>query len=267
MTSAKDLFGREMDSVNNMIGMAISEIYRSYGDVTQVRRKALHKFGRLENAGTSEAVIWPVSGQSPVRSLTNSIDTISSSSASDTQVIRVEGSTIDGNDLYFSVQFVTLNGQNKVTLSKALNSVTRVRNDASATETVGDVYVYEDTAISAGVPVDSSKIGNVMTASDQTSLLAGTTIATPNYFIMTEMYASIGEKTSAVANIKLRSSAPNVAEHTLETHSASNSGRLSESMVPHRIITPGSYITMTSVASASNVDVLAGFRGFFADIV
>lgn len=97
---------------------------------------------------------YPADGTAP-------IDTMSSSNALDTQPVIVSGLDINGTD---TDQIVTLNGQNKVTLSPSLWRIYRLINrqvETTADRTKGfngEVYTYEDTAIVAGVPTDTSKV-------------------------------------------------------------------------------------------------------------
>lgn len=84
------------------------------------------------------------------------IDSISSSSASDTHDMTIIGLDADYN---LVKQNVTLNGQARVALGVALNRVQLVYNrQTTAAQTVGEVFVYVNTAITGGIPTDTTKI-------------------------------------------------------------------------------------------------------------
>lgn len=84
------------------IQQAINEIYATYGDVVSVGQKAksLTKFGRNVEVGTSFSTIWftgqDQANETYVADNVNSIDSISSSSGSDTMQVTIEGHTMSG---------------------------------------------------------------------------------------------------------------------------------------------------------------------------
>jgi len=256
-----------MDNIDNYLAFAKEEIQRTYGHNVVLGRKSLHKFGRFENLGTAENDINYL-GIDPLHSTTNSITTVSSSNASDTtQTIVIEGMTISGTDLSFTSQGVTLNGQAKVTLTTPVSRVTRISNSIGPVTTLGDVYVYEDTAISGGIPTDLSTVGNVMAVADQSTLFAGTSVSSNNYFIMTGLWAYLGKKTNAFADIRFKTKAVGTGfSRSRVIGSISNSSPLARIIQPYLIITPNTDIDITGVGSTTNIDVFAGFDGVFADI-
>jgi hypothetical protein len=84
--------------------------------------------------------------------LLNRIDTVSSSSISDSGQVEITG--LDEN--WFEViQTVTLDGRNKVGLSTPL---IRFNGAIALANLIGEVYIYEDTAITNGIPDDLSKV-------------------------------------------------------------------------------------------------------------
>jgi hypothetical protein len=111
------------------------------------------KFGRISSIQTgTPADCWEY-GITPgaeeyTFSTTAAIDTVSSDNAADTELITIIG--LDAN--YIEVtQSVNLNGQNKVTLATPLLRFNRALN-ANGTPFLGNVYIYEDGAITGGVP-------------------------------------------------------------------------------------------------------------------
>lgn len=82
------------------------------------------------------------------------IDSISSDNAADTHDITIIGLDINYNQV---VQTATLNGQNRVALDTPLLRVNTTYN-ASSTTTQGIIYVYVNTAITAGVPDDLTQV-------------------------------------------------------------------------------------------------------------
>ena len=196
-----------MGNYDPKMAFLLSEIKSTYDDSCVINRKSLHKFGRHDDLDTAdlEAEINYL-GIDPVLSETNSITHFSSSDASDTQVIRVEGCTISSGVLTFTTQDITLAGQTKTALTTPLGRVTRIANIASTVETNGDVYVYEDGTVSGGggIPTDLTTVGNVMSAADQSTLFAGTSIASTNYFLCNGFYAYLGRRTSGFADIRFK---------------------------------------------------------------
>ena len=254
-----------MNKICNYFDFAIEEIQRTYGHRVTIGRQALHKFGRNESAGTSEVDIISFGGD-PVRSTTNSIDSFSSSNAADTQTLRVEGTTISGNNLTFSVQDIILTGQTRGVLATPLSRVTRIANVANTTRTLGSVYVYENTAISGGVPTDASKIGNQMTITSQSTQFSGTSVTSNNYFLMTNVYAYLQKKQAATANIILRQGQIPYIRREVHSGSVGTNRYMDHDFAPFIIIPPNSDITMTSISDSVGTDIVAGFHGFFADI-
>ena len=252
--------------VTNFFDLARQEILATYGHEVTINRKSLRKYGRNESVGTSEVDIVAFD-QTETYLTTNSIDTISSSDAADTNTVYIEGMTLSNGVLTFVNQTAILNGRNKVTLSTPLARCTRMRGNVA-----GTVYAYEDGAITNGVPNNASTIHNTIVSSDNTSLKAGTSIAGNNYFILTKYWATLGKASgSAAADIRFKIQnldSPVFGNnfYTEEVWSISLSQSLNEAVEPFEIIPPNSDIVMTASASSGTLDVKAGFHGFFADI-
>jgi len=141
--------------------------------------RAIHKFGFNSDVDTTTEPehVWDYGGDYTY-STTAAIDTISCSSVADTQNIAVIG--LDENWLEVT-QVVTLDGQTKVTLPTPLIRVSRmvnISNDQTdiAADLVGNCYLYEDTAISGGVPTDPAMIRAMMQNGNNQTLMALYTI-------------------------------------------------------------------------------------------
>lgn len=158
------------------------------------------KFGRIGAIQASEpAHVWDfgeiVGAELYVFPTTASIDTVSSSNAGDTQAIEITGLDIDYNEV---IQDVTLDGQNKVTLDTPLFRHNRVYN-GSAVATLGDVYVYEDTAIVLGVPTDKGAVKGYMSSVAQQSLQSIYTVPAGLTAELVQLKTAIGGRKSGFA--------------------------------------------------------------------
>ena len=112
------------------------------------------KFGHLHGLGTSLATIWP-QNSIYVYSATANIDSVSSSSAADTQIMRVVGLDASWNKV---TQDVTLTGQATKALATPLIRISTMYN-IDSTDFVGDVYAYITGAtVVAGVPTVTAEI-------------------------------------------------------------------------------------------------------------
>ena len=144
---------------NRSDGMAISE-----GDVAG--KSTVHKFGAAPSFDTgTEVYVWDGSDSGNLaqytieESPTDNIDSLISSSGSDTEIIRVEGLDVSWNVV---TQDITLNGQTRVPLSTNLLFVYRMENLGS-NSLVGQVYAYtNNSTTSLGVPTDTSTVRAVI---------------------------------------------------------------------------------------------------------
>ena len=150
--NVNDLPFREACSAGLVRGCKIIRKYGVNPNLASGVSRDIWDFGAAD-AGNVDYT-YPEDGTAP-------IDTLSSSHASDSQLLLISGRDALG---YNSDQFATVNGQNKVTLTFPLWRIHRVVNlEASTTATMGfgfngNLYVYEDTPIVLGVPTDVSKV-------------------------------------------------------------------------------------------------------------
>jgi len=138
------------------------------------------KFGESgENIDTTDGLVDIWAGvadancnKNYVYSTTADIDSISSSSASDTEIINIQG--LDEN-WELTEQLATLDGQNRVALTTPLIRVFRMYN-SNSNPLVGTIYCYVNTTISGGIPTTPDPIRAIITIGDEQTLMALYTI-------------------------------------------------------------------------------------------
>lgn len=173
---------------DNSNGLSISE-----GNVEG--KTFVHKFGEAPDFDYGDGVVtvWDGADDGGVNemlynySTTAAIDSISSNNALDTQVIKLQG--LDEN-YELVTQEATLNGQTRVALTTPLRRVFRLKNDG-LTDLNGYVYVYENTALTAGVPTDTTKVRAVIQNGFNQTLMAVYTIPAGKTGYLRDWYASI----------------------------------------------------------------------------
>ena len=154
----------------------------------------IHKFGDAPDFDTSdgEVTIWDgaddgnIDQMTYVYSTTAAIDSISSSNAGDDHQIQLQGLDEDYN---LVTQNATLDGQTRVALTTPLIRIFRMKNNGF-TDLAGYVYVYENTAITAGVPNDTTKVRAIIQPGYNQTLMALYTVPAGKYAYMRDFYAS-----------------------------------------------------------------------------
>jgi hypothetical protein len=244
------------------------EIQSTYGDVVSIDRKAksLLKFGKsAELTANTLETVWTVGGNEAYIS-DDGITHISSSSASDTQEIRVEGHTISGDDLTFVVQLVTLSGQTPVALNTGVARISRISNN-SGTELVGRVVAYEDTATSNGVPTDETKIHIDIPLGFQQSFKAATSFSKEDYYVMTGFYGAVSAKQSAAVDFYIEVKKPNGVFLQTACFTASSTGGNSDiSLDPAIIVPKNSDVRVRCETTDNNAVVFGIFKGYLAKV-
>lgn len=256
---------------NNLFELVRAEIKATYNHDVTINRKTLKKYGRNAAVSTTEVDVT-TNGGTEVHVFTNAIDSLSSDTIADTNIpIYIEGMTINEDDLTFISQVVNTNasnGRTRVALTTPLAQTTRVRG-----LTTGQVFIYENTALTNGKPTDTTKIHNTLVPGDNTSLKASTAIASTNYFILTNYWATIGRTSGGTAGVDIRLKIATFGNaalgnnfYTAEVRTISLNQSVDHDFGPYIIIPPNSLISITAIASTGTQDVKAGFEGFFADI-
>jgi len=245
------------------------EIQRTYGDKVSIDRKAksLIKFGRSAQLGTDGLeTVWTC-GDDEVYVTDNTISYVSSSSASDTQDVTIEGHTVSNGEFTFVIQTVTLNGQSAVALDTDIARVSRMYNSDN-TELVGRVVVYENATLSGGVPTDATKIHIDIPAGFQQSFKAATTFSDSDYFICTGFYGSVSAKQSGSVDFypEVRQTGKVFRQAGCFTAST-NGGPADITLDPPLIVPKNADIRIRCETETNNLVVFGIFKGYIAKVL
>ena len=157
-----------------------------------------YKFGyNTDLAAGVEEDVWDFGGTYTF-STTADIDSISSSSAADTQMVLVAG--LDSNYDLLTVP-ATLDGQNKVTLGTSFLRVWRVVNLGS-TDFAGSVYVYVDGAITAGIPDVATTIRAYVDNGNNQTLMMIYTVPRGYTGIIRRVFLNLGGRKNGFCTVK-----------------------------------------------------------------
>ena len=254
---------------------AINEIYSRWGvrvSVTE-KQKTLIKFGRCDNVttATTGTTIWQTctdqAHETYAAANTNPIDRLSSSSASDTGSVTIEGHSESGGNKTFSTQTITLAGQTPVPIPTPLNRLTRLFN-AGSSNFVGTVYGYEAGTVSAGKPTSTTTIHISAPAGfHNQSFKASTSLSSTDYWIITGFYADVLSKTSAYADVSLQIRESGKVFRTAATISAADSHQGKFIGEPYAAIAPAnSDVRLVGIGGAT-ISVSGGIEGYLASVV
>jgi len=244
---------------------ALQVIEGDYGKVCYYKPKTLKKFGRNEDVGTAYEDIWQYGGTETLPT-TNAIDTVSSSSTSDTTTLVVEGFVLTGDNKIFTVQTVTLTGQTKALLTTPLARCTRAYASGAA-DLVGDVYIYEDDTLSAGVPTTAAKVHIDIkgTEGENQSFKASTSISSTDYWVITQIYVAVLRKTAAQANFQLQVKDNGFVWRSRSIlNAASTAAPTAVNISPPIIIPSNADVRVRAQASTAGVDCVAWMNGYLA---
>lgn len=247
------------------VKQSINEIEEQYGDRVYVKPKSLLKFGASDDIDQSPELVWNQGGAET--DLTDNLIThISSSSTSDEETVRIEGHTLSGGVFTFVTQDKALQGTTKTALDTPLARASRMFN-IDSTELAGDVYVYEDGDETDGVPDTASDIHLKINAGQQQTAKAKTTFSDNDYFLCSNFFASVGEKTSATVDFYLEvREAGGVYRPRMIISTASTGGPISHDFRPYLIVPNNADIRIMAESSSDNTSVDAGFHGMIAKV-
>lgn len=233
-----------------------------------MKNKDLLKFGRTEEVQTAKTTIMAHKSGTYNETYvsTNIIDTISSSSGSDTEIVTIEGHTVDGSgDFTFVVQTATLDGQNKVTIGTPLARMTRIYN-GNGTELVGTVYGYVDGAITNGVPDTGSLVHCVIPAGLQSSEKCATTISSTDYWIITTIRGNVLEKTLTYGDFHLEVRNKGGVFIDKQDFAAASGSDGGYRFKPYLIIPANSDVRLRASASANNKEMSGSIQGVLVKV-
>jgi len=257
---------------------AIDRIYQDYGDRVRIKPKALLKFGKNGDVGTSFEPVWDQGGFETLPS-DNVINRISSSDELDNQPVIIEGHTIDQGtgDLTFVVQSATLDGQNEVSLTTPLYRSNRIYNNTTtgdgngAGDFNGDIYVYESGGtVTAGVPQDATKIHSKANSDGNQSDKCATSISSVDYYLITTWSGGvrISGGTPRIAEFLLQMRSQTGVWRTIDRLvSSNNSGTFEQTLNPVVIIPKNHDVRVVAKSSGTGTEVDANFNGYLANII
>lgn len=220
-------------------------------------------FGRnpdIDTGGSEQ--VWNYGGIE-VLPTTNAIDTISSSSASDTgHRIYIEGIAENSKGEWVDVkQTVALNGQNKVTLDQPLIRVLSAY-DIDGDSHAGDVYIYEDDTITAGVPQTAANVHLLIRTEDQASGKSVMSTPSNRFFVVHQIIATVSRKTKANVDFLLQiRTQGNVWRTVFQMNVTAEQGTNKvEATIPF-IVPPKSDLRILASTDTNNTEVTSDISG------
>lgn len=263
---------RNYEIPDGRLVQAEREIYQTFGEVVSVdqKSKSLVRFGKSAALTTgSLQTVWTVGGNETYVS-DNIIDSISSSSTSDTELIYIEGHTVSGTGqdqkFTFVTQRVQLNGQTRVALSVPLARVSLAYND-NGTPLVGRVAVYENTPLTGGIPTNVTKIHIDIPLGLQESFKAATTFSDNDYYILTGGFGSVSLKQDGAADFYLEIREPGKIFRQVSGISATNAGPWIINLDPAVVIPKNCDVRVRAETSVNNLVVFTNFQGYLAKVI
>lgn len=271
-------FSRTVDDTDTRFKMAIEEYKSIYGiDITFFgKKKRLFKFGRNNNIDLTaggQTIMEFQTGATPRETLptTNSITTIVSSSTLDTMVIKLlEGHTVDGTGLTFTVQTnITLTGQTPVTIPTALARATRARLSAPAN---GTIHFYEGGAAVLGVPSNPNQTHMIITPGNIQTRKASTSMSKTDVMLVTQIEASLISNQNRNAEVVLEIKPYNDTDTSwypiTKDIAVTNNLRADLTLDPPLIVPTNHDMRLRASGGQSAITpIVAGFNGYLGTIV
>lgn len=260
---------RNYEVPDGRLVQAEREVYQQYGVRVSIdaKAKSLLRFGRNTDLGITRETVWTLGGNENYLD-DNLITHISSSSALDNQLVRLECHTVDTNgDFTFVVQIVQLNGQNKVALTTPVARISMAIN-ANSHNLVGAVYVYEDTTITAGVPNDLTKAHIQIPAGSNQSFKAATTFDSETFAFVTQGFGGVGNKQTANIQFELEvRQKGGVFIQGAAIIAGSSSGNFDVNLDPVAIIPANADLRVTCISDNAGAEAFVNINLYMAKVL
>jgi hypothetical protein len=260
---------RNYEVPDGRLVQAEREIEQQFGEKVSIDRKAksLIKFGKSAPLNTASLqTVWTVGGNETYVD-DNLIDSISSSNVNDTQEVFLECHTVDENGNFtFLTQTVSLNGQTRVALPVPVARVSMAYNN-NGTEIQGRVAVYENTALTDGIPTDTTKIHIDIPLGLQESFKAATTFSNTDYFILTGGFGSVSSKQAGAADFYLELREQGKVFRQVAAISATSSGPWEVKLDPAVVIPKNADVRVRAETEDNNLVVFTVFQGYLAKVL
>jgi hypothetical protein len=153
-----------------------------------------------------------------------------------------------------------------VALPTPLARVSLAYNDNGIT-LVGRVVVYENTALTGGIPDDVTKVHIDIPLGFQESFKAATTFSNTDYYILTGGFGSVSLKQDGAADFYLEIREPGKIFRQVAGISATNAGPWQINLDPAVIIPKNCDIRVRAETSANNLVVFTSFQGYLAKVI
>jgi len=237
---------------------SIALIEDTYWDVVSVdaKKKNLIKFWRNNDIGTTEEMVW-LTGGTETLPTGNTIDTIVSNDAWDTQDVVIEWHTLSWSDLTFVIQTVTLTWTTDVTLGTPLYRATRLYNNGS-TDFDWTITLRDDTAATTHLSTDWN---------NNQSLKCATSTSSVDYWIITAVTCSVNRQNTRNVDFRLQfKEFGKVWRTKLPISISSNQGTYQIMLDQPIIMTPNSDMRILATSSGTATWVEAIVHWYLASI-
>jgi hypothetical protein len=243
-------------------------IHNKYGDRVKVGPTDLLKFGRTNNADSAAlTTVMTLPGAERHETLVsdNLITVVSSTSASDTQSLSIEGHTISGTDFTTVTQTVTLSGTSQVSLTTPLARISIMEN-ASSSDLTGTVYAYETDSSTAGVPDTDSKVHCMINAGYNQSDKCSTTLSSKEHWLISAIDASMGRATGAsvAADIAIEVKEAGGVFKIIDEFTISSGVAFGHTYQPFLIVPANADVRLTAITTANDTSLTGSIHGMLA---
>lgn len=259
------------------VAQAIRTIKETYNvDVSvEQKKKNLLKFGTHTSIGTGWETLAEMQDSETEETFvsTNAIThAISTASTDAGKTLNLEYHTVSGSDATFGVQAVTLNASNGQTAAALTTPCFRANRayNTSSTALVGNIAFYEGGSVTSGKPNVDSSVHLLLTAGDQQTQRAATTISANDYWIITNISLSVTEKSQSWAEARLEAKpiATTYWRPITQNFSANDSSGTTELLKDPFIVVPANYDVRLAVrCNSASISVSGGFNGMLASVI